>query len=158
MARIRARTPGAMLLVLGLILGWCLASFRPAPMIAAGGDRSGESIVATGESAGSGRHRGGMGLRRTIRVLGEEATFLGTLDRARIAPWGLAGGGPGGTSALVLNAGTPGERALPPKLAGLRIRRGDTVTVVTPGAGGYGPPTDGHGHPPAPAAARPRAR
>jgi len=40
--------PGALLLVLGLILGWCLASFRPAPLIAAGGDRSGESIVATG--------------------------------------------------------------------------------------------------------------
>jgi N-methylhydantoinase B len=92
------------------------------------------------ESAGSGRHRGGMGLRRTIRVLGEEATFLGTLDRARIAPWGLAGGGPGGKGALVLNAGVSGERPLPPKLAGLRLRRGDTVTIVTPGAGGYGAP------------------
>jgi N-methylhydantoinase B len=95
------------------------------------------------ESAGAGHHRGGMGLRRTIRVLGEEATFLGTLDRARIAPWGLAGGGPGGKGALVLNAGTPGERPLPPKLAGLRLEPGDTVTIVTPGAGGYGEPGDG---------------
>ncbi len=94
------------------------------------------------ESAGTGRHRGGIGLRRTIRVLGEEATFLGTLDRARIAPWGLAGGGPGGKGALVLNAGTPGERPLPPKLAGMRLAQGDAVTIVTPGAGGYGTPGD----------------
>jgi N-methylhydantoinase B len=97
------------------------------------------------ESAGPGRHRGGMGLQRTIRVLGGEATFLGTLDRARIAPWGLDGGGPGGKAALVLNAGAPGERPLPPKLAGLRLTAGDAVTIVTPGAGGYGTPgsTDG---------------
>ena len=92
------------------------------------------------ESAGAGRHRGGMGLRRTIRVLGEGTTFLGTLDRARIAPWGLAGGGPGGKAALVLNAATPAARPLPPKLAGMRLEAGDTVTIVTPGAGGYGAP------------------
>ena len=106
-------------------------------------------------SAGAGRHRGGMGLRRTIRVLGEEATFLGTLERARIAPWGLAGGEPGGRGALVLNAGAPGERPLPPKLAGMRLAQGDAVTIVTPGAGGYGKPGDGDGR--APAAPSPRS-
>jgi hypothetical protein len=37
-----------MLLVLGLFLGWGLASFRPAPIRASSGDRSGESIVTTG--------------------------------------------------------------------------------------------------------------
>jgi len=73
-------------------------------------------------------------------VLGEGTTFLGTLDRARIAPWGLAGGGPGGKAALVLNAATPAARPLPPKLAGMRLEAGDTVTIVTPGAGGYGAP------------------
>ena len=45
--------------------------------------------------AAPGRHRGGLGLRRTIRVRGGEATFLGTLDRARFAPWGLFGGARG---------------------------------------------------------------
>jgi N-methylhydantoinase B/oxoprolinase/acetone carboxylase alpha subunit len=34
----------------------------------------------------------------------------------------------------------PAERALPPKVAGLRLVEGDAVTIVTPGAGGYGPP------------------
>jgi hypothetical protein len=36
------------ILVLGVFLGWGLASLRPLPIHAAGGDRSGESIVTTG--------------------------------------------------------------------------------------------------------------
>jgi N-methylhydantoinase B len=94
------------------------------------------------DSGGPGRWRGGLGLRRTIRVRGGEATFLGTLDRARIAPWGLFGGRDGGKASLVLNAGTDRERALSPKIAGVRLSEGDTVTIVTPGAGGYGPPAE----------------
>jgi N-methylhydantoinase B len=93
-------------------------------------------------SGGPGRFRGGLGLRRTIRVLAGEATFLGTLDRARIAPWGVFGAGPGGRGSLTLNPDTPGARALDPKVAGLPLREGDAVTIVTPGAGGYGPPAD----------------
>jgi N-methylhydantoinase B len=93
-------------------------------------------------SGGDGRWRGGLGLRRTIRVRGGDATFLGTLDRARLAPWGLFGGGEGGQASLVLNEGTAGERTLDPKIAGLRLAEGDAVTIVTPGAGGYGPPAE----------------
>ena len=44
----RLRIPNVMLLVLGLLLGWGLATVRPAKLHASGGDRSGESIVATG--------------------------------------------------------------------------------------------------------------
>ncbi len=92
------------------------------------------------DSGGPGRCRGGLGLSRTIRVLGGEATFLGTLDRERFAPWGLFGGGDGGKGALVLNAGADSARALGSKVAGLRLAAGNAVTIVTPGAGGYGPP------------------
>ena len=94
------------------------------------------------DSGGPGRWRGGLGLRRTIRVRGGEATFLGTLDRARIAPWGLFGGRDGGKAALTLNAGTDRQRVLSPKIAGLKLREGNAVTIVTPGAGGYGPPAE----------------
>jgi N-methylhydantoinase B len=101
-----------------------------------------EEYALVPDSGGPGRYRGGLGLRRTIRIRGGEATFLGTLDRARFAPWGLFGGREGGTGSLMLNQGTPAERRLPPKLAGLRLVEGDAVTIVTPGAGGYGPPPD----------------
>jgi N-methylhydantoinase B len=92
------------------------------------------------ESGGAGRRRGGMGIRRTIEVLGHEATFLGSLDRARLAPWGLRGGQPGGRGAIVLNPGGPGERTLPSKVWGHPLAPGDRVSMLTPGAGGWGPP------------------
>jgi N-methylhydantoinase B len=101
-----------------------------------------EEYALVPDSGGPGRFRGGLGLRRTIRIRGGEATFLGTLDRARVAPWGLFGGRPGGTGSLMLNQGTPAERRLPPKVAGLRLVEGDVVTIVTPGAGGYGFPAE----------------
>jgi N-methylhydantoinase B len=93
-------------------------------------------------SGGAGKYRGGLGLRRTIRVLRGEATFLGTLDRGRFAPWGVFGGEPGGTGALLRNAGRPDARTLGSKIAGHVLREGDSVTIVTPGAGGYGCPAE----------------
>jgi N-methylhydantoinase B len=101
-----------------------------------------EEYSLVDDSGGPGRFRGGLGLRRTIRLLGREATFLGTLERQRFAPWGLFGGREGGRGALVLNAGVSGQRSLGAKVAGLALREGDAVTIVTPGAGGYGPPAD----------------
>ncbi|HEU4367166.1 MAG TPA: hydantoinase B/oxoprolinase family protein [Methylomirabilota bacterium] len=91
------------------------------------------------DSGGAGGHRGGRGLRRTVEILGHEARFLGTTERARLAPWGLCGGGPGGRARLTLNPGGPAERPLPPKVWGYRLRSGDRVAMETPGAGGYGP-------------------
>src|SRR5262249_53218414 len=71
--------------------------------------------------------------------LGHEASFLGSLDRARLAPWGLAGGKAGGCGAIVLNPGEADERGLPSKVWGFRLAPGGRVSMVTPGAGGWGP-------------------
>ena len=97
-----------------------------------------EEYALVPDSGGAGRFRGGLGIRRTVRVVGHEATFLGTLERQRVAPFGLLGGCEGGRGALILNADTPDRRDLGSKVAGLRLKPGDTVTIVTPGAGGYG--------------------
>jgi hypothetical protein len=43
-----SRIPTALALLMGVALGWALSSLRPAPLRAGAGDRSGESIVATG--------------------------------------------------------------------------------------------------------------
>ena len=85
-------------------------------------------------SGGAGRHRGGDGLERSIRVLEDCALSL-LSDRRRHAPQGAAGGNSGACGENLLN-GEP----LPPKTS-RQLRAGDVVTVRTPGGGGWGAPT-----------------
>lgn len=82
-------------------------------------------------SGGAGRHRGGDGLAREVRVL-EDATVSLLTDRRRHQPAGSAGGGPGAAGKNLLN-----DEVLPSK-ALRHVRAGDVVTVVTPGGGGWG--------------------
>ena len=82
-------------------------------------------------SGGGGRHRGGDGLVREIRVL-EAATLSLLTDRRGHAPLGLNGGDPGRPGRNLLNGAE-----LPPKTTH-RLESGDVVTVETPGGGGWG--------------------
>jgi N-methylhydantoinase B len=91
------------------------------------------------ESAGAGRYRGGMGITRTVEVLGHDASFLCTLERTRVPPWGLDGGDAGGRGALTLNPGAASERGLPAKVWDQALRPGERVRITTAGGGGYGP-------------------
>ena len=82
-------------------------------------------------SGGAGVHRGGDGVVRSVQVL-EPATLSLLTDRRRHAPKGAAGGEPGRVGRNLLN----GEE-LPPKTS-RELQEGDTITVETPGGGGYG--------------------
>lgn len=85
-------------------------------------------------SGGAGTQRGGMGLRRVYRA---EAECRLRLDgsRMRSPPWGLEGGGAGGMCSFHLSEG------MAPFVDGNGLlRAGDIVEIITPGAGGYGPP------------------
>jgi N-methylhydantoinase B len=94
------------------------------------------------DSGGPGRFRGGLGLRRDIRVLDCEAAFSAHGDRHRRSARGVAGGEPGGRGAYVIDAGERSERKLPPKVSGVRLGPGTVMRVQTPGGGGYGPPRE----------------
>jgi N-methylhydantoinase B len=85
-------------------------------------------------SGGAGAHRGGMGLRRLYRA---EAPCHVELDGARLrsAPWGLAGGLPGGKGQFVYGPGVE-----PFDHGRGELTAGQVLEIVTPGAGGYGPP------------------
>jgi N-methylhydantoinase B len=84
-------------------------------------------------SGGAGRHRGGDGVIRAITVL--EACEMSILsDRRRHPARGAAGGLPGKPGSNRLN-----RRTLGPK-ARATLEPGDTVTISTPGGGGYGRP------------------
>ncbi len=94
------------------------------------------------DSEGAGRRRGGLGVRRKIKVLSEDGGILQIRSgRAVKAPWGLMGGREGSTCQNVLNPGTAEER----KLRGnetMNVPGGTVYLHVTPGAGGYGPPDE----------------
>lgn len=93
------------------------------------------------DSGGAGRFRGGLAMRRDIRLLADGVSFARYGDRHRFAPQGLAGGKPGSPGRFVLNPGTAGERVLASK--GLdTLSRDDLVSIRLPGAGGYGDPAE----------------
>lgn len=89
-------------------------------------------------SGGRGKHRGGDGIIREIEVL-TDADISILSDRRRFAPYGLQGGEPGQPGENVLLSLGREER-LPGKIT-RRVRRGDIISIRTPGGGGWGQPS-----------------
>ncbi len=86
-------------------------------------------------SGGDGRHRGGLGIERSVTVETDAVVSLLT-ERRRHAPRGAAGGEPGATGENLID-GDP----VPAKTT-VDVEAGTTVTVRTPGGGGYGDPDE----------------
>jgi N-methylhydantoinase B len=84
-----------------------------------------------GGSGGCGARPGGEGLIRELTFLAPAAVSLLT-ERRRLAPWGIAGGGPGDPGRNRLDG-----RELPPKVS-FAVRVGDRLSIETPGGGGWG--------------------
>ncbi|WP_329129885.1 hydantoinase B/oxoprolinase family protein [Streptomyces sp. NBC_01476] len=93
------------------------------------------------DSAGAGRQRGGLGIRREYEVL-EPARFSLRSTRHKIAPLGVNGGGDGRIGRLTVNPGTDRERVLPSRYADLPLAPGDRFVLETPGGGGFGSPLE----------------
>lgn len=88
------------------------------------------------DSGGPGKWRGGLAIRRDIRVLDHVAAFRGSTSRRLSSPWGLFRGWDGSRAGITVD-GKPigaGGRAL--------LEPGQVVSVVTAGAGGYGDPRE----------------
>ena len=102
----------------------CAASWCPTPAVSAN-TAAGSAFCAT---SNAGRAR-----RANLR-------FQQQCDDT--APWGFAGGGPGGKAAFVMNPGTNHEEKLLARVTAKTLRRGDVLRVVGAGAGGWGDPTE----------------
>lgn len=98
-----------------------------------------ESYGLIEDSGGAGRFRGGMGLRRAIRPVGHDCTFNGAIERSAHKPWGVFGGGSGAPGRFLHVAQDGTLTVLPTKPSGVLVRERETITVESPGAGGYGP-------------------
>src|SRR5205085_1800873 len=84
-------------------------------------------------SGGAGRHRGGDGVERRLRLLADAEVSV-IAERRQSGPRGLAGGGDGAPGRTSVN-GEP----VPSKWRG-RLVEGDVLSIETPGGGGHGAP------------------
>jgi N-methylhydantoinase B len=89
------------------------------------------------DSAGPGRHRGGLGLDKTLRVLAP-CNFNASFERFHCPPWGLNGGLPGSPGRVVVETAA-GHQSMQ-KISQFAVQPGDRVHIHTGSGGGYGSP------------------
>ena len=99
-----------------------------------------EAYELVADSEGPGRHRGGVGLRRKVRVVGDQVRLTLSSDRAEVAPWGLHGGHRASPSRCFV-AGPGGEQSRLPSKVTTTVSGGNVIVTQTPGGGGFGDPT-----------------
>ena len=93
------------------------------------------------DSVGAGRHRGGLGIAREVRILQDSTSFSARADSFITRAEGAAGGLPGSNARVVLNPRTNRESVVEPKQSGLILHAGDSVRMETPGGAGLGHPS-----------------
>jgi N-methylhydantoinase B len=92
------------------------------------------------DSDGPGRFRGGLGMTREIEIQSEKTTLTVSTDRSKLKPWGVFGGMPGGNSACFIEHADGQVEKLAYSKMTRPIETGEVVTIMTPGAGGWGDP------------------
>jgi 5-oxoprolinase (ATP-hydrolysing) len=95
-----------------------------------------ESFALRRGSGGAGRHRGGNGLVRRVRFL-EPMTASILSNHRRVAPFGLAGGGPGRAGRNLWRRRDGSEVELP-SCATVEVATDEEIVIETPGGGGWG--------------------
>ena len=94
------------------------------------------------DSAGDGEFRGGCGMRRDIRILGDGASLSVLGDHAIIPPFGVAGAHSGAKNrfTVIRDGEVIQPSPVPGKVGGFPLRKGDIVRLESSGGGGYGDP------------------
>ncbi|GGU75503.1 5-oxoprolinase [Streptomyces albospinus] len=95
-----------------------------------------DSFALRDGSGGTGRWRGGRGVERRLRFL-EPMTVALLSNHRRIAPYGMAGGGPGALGVNFLER-ADGSREELRGCDAAEVGVDDVLVIRTPGGGGYG--------------------
>jgi N-methylhydantoinase B len=97
-----------------------------------------EEYALVPDSCGAGRWRGGIGIKRSYRILADEALLQLRSDRAKFSPYGLAGGEPGGVSRSFITI--DGKTTPLPSKVTITVPHGAVICHEQAGGGGYGDP------------------
>jgi N-methylhydantoinase B len=93
------------------------------------------------DSGGPGRHRGGLGYEKHIRML-RDAHFMSIADRSLLSCWGVRGGRAGRPFSVVIDPGGPDERVVDALADAEPVRAGEVIRIRTTGGGGWGDPLE----------------
>ena len=93
-------------------------------------------------SCGDGEFRGGLGVRRDVRLLGDAASLSVLGDKNIIPPFGVAGGVGGAANrfTVIRDGATIEPSPIPGKVGDFPLNAGDVVRMETSGGGGHGDP------------------
>ena len=93
------------------------------------------------DSAGAGRFRSGLGIRKDYRMLTD--TYVGThSNRHRIPGPGLSGARDGTLTRILRNPDGEAPQTLPREGTFIPVEAQDVVTIISGGGGGYGDPLE----------------
>jgi N-methylhydantoinase B len=99
-----------------------------------------EEYALRPDSGGAGRWRGGLGVRRVVRLLGDLKLNSHT-ERTQCPPWGIFGGHDALANRMtVRRADGHVEHFASGKLSAYEMNHGDAIIIESGGGGGYGPP------------------
>jgi N-methylhydantoinase B len=93
------------------------------------------------DSGGPGRHRGGCGYEKHVRVL-RDAHFMSIADRSILSCWGVNGGKAGRPFQVTVDPGGPDEREVDALADAEPLPAGTVVRIRTTGGGGWGDPLE----------------
>lgn len=89
------------------------------------------------DSAGAGKHRGGVGVSRAYRFT-SPSVGIGLVYKTVSPPWAIAGGKEGVPNGMTINPGTESERNASGEYS--HLEPGDILVNATGGGGGWGDP------------------
>lgn len=92
------------------------------------------------DSAGPGRHRGGLGAIYEIELLEERGTGFVFAERGKFPPRGIIGGGDAAANFVSYDQDDgPRIPEMTSKAVDIRLKKGQRIHIESPGGGGYGP-------------------
>jgi N-methylhydantoinase B len=100
-----------------------------------------EKLSLSMDSGGPGKHRGGLGYEKHLRML-KDGHFMSIADRSILACWGVGGGRAGRPFQVVIDPGGPNEREVDALADAEAVRAGETIRIRTTGGGGWGDPLE----------------
>ena len=97
-----------------------------------------EKMEIRKNSGGKGHWKGGDGIKRKMKFR-EDVTLTILSQHRKIAPYGMEQGNPGAVGKQVVTRAN-GRKVVLNGIDTIEIKKGDTITIETPGGGGYGKP------------------